>query len=131
VSTKAGSRHLLKCLNLAQELNYGLRTIIKRKQQTERYSWGSRARRPGVIFLPGRLDASNNFVHDYPTMTKTGMQKLFAGLLVVAGIVLLVMYAMLRVNKAGPSNGMLVVGLVDLFVGVVLLRRAMAAGKTM
>lgn len=64
-------------------------------------------------------------------MTKTGMQKLFAGLLVVAGIVLLVMYAMLRVNKAGPSNGMLVVGLVDLFVGVVLLRRAMAAGKTM
>jgi xanthosine utilization system XapX-like protein len=64
-------------------------------------------------------------------MTKTGMQKLFAGLLIVAGIVLLVMYAMLRVNKAGPSNGMFVIGLVDLFVGVVLLRRAMAAGKTL
>ena len=79
--------------------------------------------------MPSCLDAADNFVHDYRTMTKTGMQKLFAGLLVVAGIVLLVMYAMLRVNKAGPSNGMLVVGLVDLFVGVVLLRRAMAAGK--
>lgn len=61
-------------------------------------------------------------------MTKTGMQKLFAGLMVVAGIVLLVMYAMLWVNKATPSIGMLVVGLVDLVVGVVLMRRALAAG---
>lgn len=62
-------------------------------------------------------------------MTKSGTQKIFAGLLIAVGIVLLVMYLVLRGNNGDPSRGMLVVGLVDLVVGAVLLRRARSAGR--
>jgi len=57
-------------------------------------------------------------------MTKSSTQKFFAGLLIVVGVVLLAMFAVIRASRGNPSNGMLVVGLVDLIVGIVLLKRA-------
>ena len=73
-----------------------------------------------------RLDPSNDLVHHYASMAYKGMQKLFAGLLIVVGIVLLCMYTLLLINGGRPYGGMFVVGMVDLVVGFVLLRRAKA-----
>ncbi|HEX8472930.1 MAG TPA: hypothetical protein VF666_02770 [Pyrinomonadaceae bacterium] len=56
-------------------------------------------------------------------MANIGARKIFFILMVAAGIVLLGMYAILKVNGGRPSSGMLVVGVVDLVVGLVLLRR--------
>jgi uncharacterized membrane protein HdeD (DUF308 family) len=63
-------------------------------------------------------------------MTKSGTQKIFAGLLIAVGIVLLVMYLVLRTNKGSASSGMFIVGIVDVVVGALLLRRATSQGRT-
>ena len=57
-------------------------------------------------------------------MAKIGTQKLFPIFLIAIGIVLLGMYAVLAAAKSKPSAGMLIIGAVDLMVGIVLLRRA-------
>jgi hypothetical protein len=44
--------------------------------------------------------------------------------ILIIGVVLLLMYAVLAFGGGRPSIGMLVVGIVDLAVGLVLLRRA-------
>jgi hypothetical protein len=56
-------------------------------------------------------------------MANIGARKIVFILMVLAGVVLLLMYAILRLNGGRPSGGMLVVGMVDLVVGLVLLRR--------
>lgn len=58
-------------------------------------------------------------------MGKNGARKPLAIVIIVFGVVLLLMYAVLMFGGGRPSAGMLVVGLVDLFVGSVLLRRAL------
>ncbi len=58
-------------------------------------------------------------------MGKIGARKPLAIIILVIGVVLLLMYAVLALSGGRPSGGMLVVGLVDVGVGVVLLRRAM------
>jgi hypothetical protein len=55
------------------------------------------------------------------------VQRIFAGLLIVVGIVLLCLYALLMMNGGGPSGGMFIIGVVDLVVGSVLLRRVRAS----
>jgi hypothetical protein len=60
-------------------------------------------------------------------MAKKETQKIMSGLMIVVGVILIGMYAVLAMNRARPSSGMLVVGIVDLLVGAVLLRRARAA----
>lgn len=57
-------------------------------------------------------------------MGKTGTRKTLAIFILAIGVVLLLMYAVLAFGGGRPSGGMLVVGLVDVGVGVVLLRRA-------
>lgn len=57
-------------------------------------------------------------------MSKPGTRKPIAIIILVIGVVLLLMYAVLAFGGGRPSPGMLVVGLVDVGVGVVLLRRA-------
>jgi len=57
-------------------------------------------------------------------MTNKKMQKGFAVFLIVVGLVLLCLYGLLMMNGARPSGGMFVIGVVDLVVGSVLLRRA-------
>ena len=57
-------------------------------------------------------------------MGKTGARKPLAIFILVIGVVLLLMYAVLFFGGGRPSVGMLIVGLVDVGVGVVLLRRA-------
>lgn len=57
-------------------------------------------------------------------MGKVGARKPLAIFIVAFGVVLLLMYAVLAFGGGRPSVGMLVVGLVDVVVGVVLLRRA-------
>ena len=58
-------------------------------------------------------------------MGKTGARKPLAIIILVIGVILLLMYAVLAFGGGRPSPGMLVVGLVDLFVGSVLLRRSL------
>jgi hypothetical protein len=60
-------------------------------------------------------------------MGKIGARKPLAIIILAVGVVLLLMYAVLFFGGGRPSGGMLVVGLVDVGVGVVLLRRAMRA----
>ena len=60
-------------------------------------------------------------------MADKKMQKIFAVFLIVAGIVLLCLYGLLTMNRARPSGGMFIIGVVDLVVGAVLLRRARAS----
>lgn len=55
---------------------------------------------------------------------KIGARKILAIVVLAFGVVLLLMYAVLAFGGGRPSGGMLVVGLVDVSVGVVLLRRA-------
>ena len=57
-------------------------------------------------------------------MGRTGARKPLAIFIIAFGVVLLLMYAVLVFGGGRPSGGMLVVGLVDVGVGVVLLRRA-------
>ena len=57
-------------------------------------------------------------------MGKIGARKPLAIFIIAFGVVLLLMYAVLAFGGGRPSGGMLVVGLVDVGVGVVLLRRA-------
>ena len=57
-------------------------------------------------------------------MGKTGARKPLAIFILAIGVVLLLMYAVLFFGGGRPSSGMLIVGLVDVGVGVVLLRRA-------
>ena len=61
-------------------------------------------------------------------MSKAGSRKFIAIFMVIIGIILLGMYAVLFFFGGRPSAGILTVGLVDLGVGVVLLRRATQAG---
>ena len=60
-------------------------------------------------------------------MRNKKMQKIFAGLLIGVGIVLLCLYGLLMMNGGRPSAGMFIIGVVDLVVGAVLLRRARAS----
>lgn len=60
-------------------------------------------------------------------MAKSEKQKILAGVLIAVGVVLLGMYLVLGANDGKPSNGMLVVGLVDIIVGAVLFGRARAS----
>ncbi len=62
-------------------------------------------------------------------MGRTGTRKPLAIFILVIGVVLLLMYAVLAFGGGRPSVGMLVVGIVDLTVGLVLLRRAAAQGS--
>ncbi len=57
-------------------------------------------------------------------MGKMGARRPLAVFIIAFGVVLLLMYAVLAFGGGRPSGGMLVVGLVDVTVGVVLLRRA-------
>jgi hypothetical protein len=57
-------------------------------------------------------------------MGKIGARKPLAIIILVIGVVLVLMYAVLAFGGGRPSAGMLVVGLSDLVVGTVLLRRA-------
>ena len=57
-------------------------------------------------------------------MAKIGARKTLAVFVLAFGVVLLLLYAVLLFGGGRPSGGMLVVGLVDLFVGAVLLKRA-------
>jgi hypothetical protein len=61
------------------------------------------------------------------TMTESGIQKIFAGILIAVGVVVLGMYLVIGANDGKPSSGMLVVGVVDIVVGAVLFRRARAS----
>jgi hypothetical protein len=63
-------------------------------------------------------------------MAKNKINKPLAVLMVVIGVVLLGMYVVMMMSGGKPSIGMLVVGLVDLFVGIVLLGRAKSPGAT-
>ena len=59
-------------------------------------------------------------------MAQKQTRKLLPMLLIGAGVILLGMYVLLLVNGGKPSIGMLIVGIVDLLVGMILSGRAKA-----
>jgi hypothetical protein len=61
-------------------------------------------------------------------MGKNGARKPLAIIILVIGAILLLMYAVLAFGGGRPSIGMLIVGVVDVVVGAVLLRRAAQGG---
>lgn len=61
-------------------------------------------------------------------MARARIGKPFALAIIAFGVVLLLMYGGLTLAGGRPSLGMFVVGLSDLTVGIILLRRAKAAG---
>jgi uncharacterized protein (DUF983 family) len=64
-------------------------------------------------------------------VAKNNAQKTIGGIMLVIGFILLGMYLLLLLNGARPSAGMLIIGIVDLVVGLTLLRRAKKASEGM